>query len=132
MGLTADRTVYVEAAGAGVGVDDLGDWHNENPYVMRFSMTAPGDWIEPLQGMPLNPHGADPDEMPGVIRLATGDYDDGQRMVGWDTHSDVLNEPSDAWRNILAAMTGQPYSVYVDPLKFLPTWAKPPWLRLTG
>jgi cell wall assembly regulator SMI1 len=70
--------------------------------------------------------------MPGVIRLATGDYEDGQRMVGWDTHSDVLNEPSDAWRNILAAMTGQPYSVYVDPLKFLPTWAKPPWLRLTG
>jgi hypothetical protein len=132
MGLTADRTVYVEAAGAGVGVDDLGDWHNENPYVMRFSMTAPGDWIEPLQGMPLNPHGADPDEMPGVIRLATGDYDDGQRMVGWDTHTDVLNEPSDAWRNILAAMTGQPYSVYVDPLKFLPPWAKPPWLRLTG
>ena len=41
MGLTADRTIYVEAAGAGVGVDDVGDWHDKNPYVMRFSMTAP-------------------------------------------------------------------------------------------
>ena len=132
MGLTADRTIYVEAAGAGVGVDDLGDWHNENPNVMRYSMTAPGDWIEPLQGMPFNPHGADPDEMDGVIHLATGDYDDGRRMAGVDTHSDVLNEPSDAWRNILAVMTGQPYSVDVDPIDFLPQWARPPWLRLTG
>lgn len=125
MGLTADRTIYVEAAGAGVGVDDLGDWHNENPYVMRFSMTAPGDWIEPLQGMPLNPHGADPDEMAGVIRLATGEYDDGSRVAGWDSHSGVLNEPSDAWRNLLAVMTEQPYNVYVDPLRFLPPWLRP-------
>jgi hypothetical protein len=125
MGLTADRTIYVEAAGSGVGVDDLGDWHNENPYVMRFSMTAPGDWIEPLQGMPLNPHGADPDEMAGVIRLATGDYDDGRRVAGWDSHSDVLNEPSDAWRNIYAVMSGQPYGVYVDPLRWLHPWLRP-------
>lgn len=127
MGMTADRTVYVEGAGAGINVDDLGDWHNQNPDVMRFSMTAPGDWIEPLQGAPLNPHGADPDEMPGVIRLSTGEYDDGQRMAGWESHSDVLNEPSDAWRNILAVMTEQPYGVYVEPYRFLP-----PWLRPTG
>ena len=125
MGLTADRTIYVEGAGAGVGVDDVGDWHNENPYVMRFSMTAPGDWIEPLQGMPLNPHGADPDEMDGVIRLATGDYDDGRPVAGWDSHSGVLTEPSDAWRNILAVMTSQPYSVHVGPFDFLPPWLRP-------
>ncbi len=125
LGLTADRTMYVEAAGAGVNVDDLGDWHDSNPYVMRFSMTAPGDWIEPLQGMPLNPHGADPDEMPGVIRLATGDYDDGGRVAGWDSHGDVLNEPSDAWRNILAVMTGRAYTVYVDPYRFMPPWLRP-------
>ena len=31
MGLTADQTMYVAAAGAGVGVDDPGDWHNRNP-----------------------------------------------------------------------------------------------------
>jgi Alpha/beta hydrolase len=128
MGLTADRTIYVEAAGAGVDVDELSDWHNRNPYVMRFSMTAPGDWIEPLQGVPFDPHGADPDEMPGVIRLATGDYDDGRPMAGWSSHSDVLDEPSDAWRNLFAVMTGQPYTVYVEPRPLV----LPPWLRPTG
>lgn len=127
MGLTADRTLYVEAAGAGVGVEEPSDWHNLNRHVMRFSMTAPGDWIEPLQGLPINPHGADPDTMPGVIRLATGDYDDGRQMAGPDSHAAVLNEPSDAWRNILAVMTDKPFGVYVEPRSF---W--PPWMRLTG
>ncbi len=106
LGLTADRTLYVAAAGAGVGVDDPGDWHNRNPDVLRFSMTAPGDFIEAVQGVPGGPHGADPDEMPGVIRLATGYYDDGRLMAGPQAHSDVLNWPSDAWRNILAVITG--------------------------
>jgi hypothetical protein len=65
--------------------------------------------------------------MPGVIRLATGDYDDGRLMVGPGSHSDVLNEPSDAWRNILAVMTNEPFSIYTEPRR---PW--PPWLRLTG
>ena len=64
-GLTADRTLYLAAAGAGVGVDDPSDWHNRNPDVLRFSMTAPGDLIEAVQGIPASPHGADPDEMAG-------------------------------------------------------------------
>ena len=106
LGLTADRTLYVAAAGAGVGVDDPSDWHNRNPDVLRFSMTAPGDFIEAVQGIPGGPHGADPDEMPGVIHLATGYYDDGRLMAGPQAHSDVLNWPSDAWRNILAVITG--------------------------
>ena len=87
LGLTADRTLYVAAAGAGVGVDDPGDWHNRNPDVLRFSMTAPGDFIEAVQGIPGGPHGADPDEMPGVIHLATGYYDDGRLMAGSQAHS---------------------------------------------
>ena len=82
LGLTADRTLYVAAAGAGVGVDDPSDWHNRNPDVLRFSMTAPGDLIEAGAGHPGGPHGADPDEMPGVIHLATGDYDDGRPWPG--------------------------------------------------
>ncbi|MGZ5365387.1 MAG: alpha/beta hydrolase [Mycobacterium sp.] len=106
MGLTADQTMYVAAAGAGVGVDDPGDWHNRNPHVLRYSMTAPGDLIQAVQGIPGGPHGADPDEMVGVIHLATGHYDDGRVMGGWDAHSDVLNSPSDSWRNILAVITG--------------------------
>jgi hypothetical protein len=106
LGLTSDRTLFVAAAGAGVGVDDRGDWHNRNPDVLRFSMTAPGDFIQAVQGIPGGPHGADPDEMRGVIRLSTGHYDDGRLMAGPQAHTDVLNSPSDAWRNILAVITG--------------------------
>ena len=105
-GLTADRTLYLAAAGAGVGVDDPSDWHNRNPDVLRFSMTAPGDLIEAVQGFPTSPHGADPDDMPGVIHLPAGDYDDGRPMAGPDAHGDVINAPSDSWRNILAVITG--------------------------
>jgi hypothetical protein len=105
-GLTADRTLYLAAAGAGVGVDGPSDWHNRNPDVLRFSMTAPGDLIQAVQGFPTSPHGADPDDMPGVIHLPAGDYDLGRPMAGPDAHSDVINAPSDAWRNILAVITG--------------------------
>jgi pimeloyl-ACP methyl ester carboxylesterase len=106
LGLTADRVMYVAAAGSGVGVDDPGDWHNRNPEVNRFSMTAPGDWIEAVQGLPISPHGADPDSMPGVVRLHTGRRLDGSLMAGPAAHSAVINEPSDAWHNILAVITG--------------------------
>jgi hypothetical protein len=105
-GLTADRVIYVEAAGAGVGVHDPSDWHNRNPAVLRFSMTAPGDPISLVQGIPLGPHGADPDQMPGVIHLDTGRRLTGAPMAGPSAHSDVINEQSDAWHNILAVITG--------------------------
>jgi Alpha/beta hydrolase len=113
LGMTGDRMLYVAAAGAGVGVDDPRDWHNRNPDVMRFSMTAPGDFIQAVQGIPGGPHGADPDEMSGVIHLATGHYDDGRLMTGPQAHSDVLNWPSDAWRNILAVITGDSETLHL-------------------
>jgi hypothetical protein len=107
LGMTADRTLYLASAGAGVGIDDPGDWHNRNPDVLRFSMTAPGDVIELVQGIPGGPHGADPDHMPGVIHLATGDYDSGWPFAGPQTHTDIVNDPaSDSWRNVLAVITG--------------------------
>lgn len=105
-GLTADRVIFVEAAGAGVGVQSPADWHDRNPTVIRFSMTAPGDLISAVQGIPFGPHGADPDEMPGVVPLSAGRRLTGGPMIGPSTHSDVLTEPSDAWRNILAVITG--------------------------
>ncbi|CAJ1504039.1 alpha/beta hydrolase [[Mycobacterium] burgundiense] len=108
LGLTADRTIYVAAAGAGVGVLDETDWHNRNPDVQRYSMTAPGDPIEWVQGLPGSPHGADPDEMSGVWRLSTGRRLDGSEMSGLAAHSDIVNEPSDAWHNLLAVITGTP------------------------
>lgn len=106
LGLTADRTLYLAAAGAGVGVDDPSDWHNRNLDVLRFSMTAPGDLIQAVQGNPASPHGADPDHMPGVIHLDTGRYDDGRLMAGPQSHSDIVNAPSDSWRKVLAVITG--------------------------
>jgi len=105
-GLTADRVIYAEAAGAGVGVHAPTDWHNRNPAVLRFSITAPGDLIGLVQGVPFGPHGADPDRMPGVIPLAAGRRLNGWPMIGPATHSDVINEPSDAWCNVLAVITG--------------------------
>ena len=107
LGMTADRTLYAAAAGAGFGVDGPEDWHNRNPHVLRFSMTAPGDPIQLVQGIAGGPHGADPDEMPGVIPLATGRYDDGRLVAGPRAHTDVLSVAgSDAWRNVLAVIVG--------------------------
>ncbi len=62
--------------------------------------------IEAVQGNPASPHGADPDEMSGVIRLAPGDYDDGRPMAGPWAHTDIVNASSDSWRTILAVITG--------------------------
>ncbi|MGK2882061.1 MAG: alpha/beta hydrolase [Mycobacterium sp.] len=117
MGLTADRTLYIAAAGAGVGVDDPSDWHNRNPDVVRYAMTAPGDWIEYVQGVALGqgPHGADVDDLSGVVRLETGDYADGTPLQGWDAHSDIVNEPSGAWDNMLAVIAGEPVTTYTPP-----------------
>lgn len=107
LGLTADRTLYAAAAGAGFGVDGADDWHNRNPDVLRFSMTAPGDPIHIVQGFPGSPHGADPDGMPDVIHLATGRYDDGRLVAGPSAHTDIVGvTASDAWRNVLAVITG--------------------------
>jgi hypothetical protein len=106
LGLTADQVVYIAAAGAGVGVWDPSDWHNRNPAVLRFSMTAPYDPISLVQGIPFGPHGADPNRLPGVIQLDTGRRLTGAPMAGRPAHGDVLNEPSDAWQNILAVITG--------------------------
>jgi len=71
------------------------------------AMTAPADPIQLVQGLPGGPHGADPDRMPGVVQLATGRYDDGRLMAGPAAHTDVVNRmDSDAWRNLLAVITG--------------------------
>lgn len=111
LGLTSDSTLFLAAAGAGVGVDDAGDWHNRNPGVIRYSMTAPGDFIELVQGIPGGPHGVDPDEMSGVTPLRTGTYDDGRPVAGWDAHSGMLNRPGDSWRTILAIISGDTETV---------------------
>jgi pimeloyl-ACP methyl ester carboxylesterase len=115
-GMTADRVVYVASAGAGVGVQHESEWHNRNPDVQRYSITAPGDFIEYVQGAAngQGPHGADTDHMAGVTRLDTGyHHETGALIAGHDAHSAVLDAPSDARDNILAVITGDPVAPYV-------------------
>jgi hypothetical protein len=38
--------------------------------------------------------------------LPAGDYDDGRAVAGPWAHTDMVNVPSDSWRNILAVITG--------------------------
>ncbi|MEO9329044.1 alpha/beta hydrolase [Gordonia aurantiaca] len=109
LGLNADRVLY--ASSAGTGVFD-GGWNNPNPDVERYSMTAPGDMIHYIQSLPMNPHGSDPDSMPGVTRLDTGYYgpddDRVRRLVqGTDGHGNYWNDPkSDAFQNMVKVITG--------------------------
>jgi hypothetical protein len=101
LGLRADRVVH--ASSAGTGVYNM-DYHDPNPNVQRYSMTAPGDPISVVQSLPRDVHlsdipfannipgiphttdgqagnplgglpaATDPDKIPGVTRLDTGYY----------------------------------------------------------
>jgi hypothetical protein len=53
-------------------------------------------------------HGADPDLLPGVVRLDPGRHDDGRMVRG---HSDMFSADSTAWRNLLATMDAGRVSV---------------------
>lgn len=54
-------------------------------------------------------HGADPDDVAGVVRLDTGRFDASGRLVRG--HSGMFTPGSTAWRNLLATMTGGPVQV---------------------
>ncbi len=120
LGLRADRVLY--ASSAGTGVYD-GPWVNKNPKVQRFSMTAPGDLIGATQSLDkrINPHGSDPDEMPGVTRLDTGYYSQSNRdhpgeiVFGPDGHGDYWNDPgSTAFANMAGVISGGDVTGYVE------------------
>lgn len=127
LGLDADRTLLIEAAGAGAGVDSVAYYHNPNPDVGRYSMTAPGDFIELFQGFPGGPHGADPDSVAGLTRLHTGNFPEGyvnqdgkdmsgQMIEGFSAHSAVFEPRSDAWWNMYGVLSGGEVTPYVAPL----------------
>ncbi|MFI9511249.1 alpha/beta hydrolase [Nocardia sp. NPDC052566] len=140
LGLRADRVLH--ASSAGTGIYDS-EWHNPNPNVQRYSMTAPGDLIGVAQSAPRdlpgnvelpdaspipshNPHGGlpagtDPDKIPGVTRLDTGYYGDhnhnGEREVvfGKDGHGTYWDDPdSTAFRNISGVIAGTEVTGYVE------------------
>jgi hypothetical protein len=126
LGLDADRILLIESAGAGAGVDSIAEYHNPNPDVGRYSMTAPGDFIDLVQGVPGGPHGADPDTVEGLTRLHTGNFPDGyvngdgddqsgQMIEGFSAHSNVFVPRSDAWWNMYNVFTGGEVTPYVAP-----------------
>src|SRR5690606_30121898 len=79
-GLDADRVLHIESAGMGHDVHSGSDLPRSQRDVDRYSMTAPGDFIELTQGVQKGGigHGADPDTFDGTTRLHTGDKADGQ------------------------------------------------------
>jgi hypothetical protein len=118
-GMRVDRVLHVESAGIGASVftpEDLA-----YPGTPRYSMTAPGDPIELTQGVHAQGlgHGADPDTFPGVTRLETGLRDASDtslgRLTGVDAHTDVFEQKSTAWANMLAVMVGDEVTLYAEP-----------------
>ena len=124
IGLRADAVVHVESAGAGTGVSSPDAY--ADPGQERYALMAPGDPMDSFDGdiylgevfglgeafgPILSPHGAAASELPGVTVLETGSLDDGTPLtgdaLGADVHSKVLERDSDAWKNILAVITGE-------------------------
>ncbi|MGN6610857.1 MAG: alpha/beta hydrolase [Angustibacter sp.] len=135
-GLTADRVVHVSSAGTEDAPSRAGgaqvfsmtapddpiqlaqahDLDDAPQHLARISPPALAPEAAAL-GLALRAlvpgeqvgHGADPDLVPGVVRLDTGRFDGTDRLVRG--HSGVFTPGSTAWRNLLATMTGEPVQV---------------------
>jgi hypothetical protein len=123
-GLDADIVLHIASAGMG-NVRDPYDY--PNPTRPRYSMTAPGDLIGLVQGLPSPPgigHGPDPDKFRCMTTLPTGRLPDdpaafdelgepldgraGDRIEGLHSHSDLFIHHSDAWWQIYRVLSGDP------------------------
>ena len=121
-GLAVDAVLHVASAGVG-RVRDPYDF--PDPRRPRYSMTAPGDLIGLVQGLPTPPglgHGPDPDDFRCVTTLPTGRLPDdpaardelgrplgeraGSTIGGVSSHSDVFIRYSDAWWGIYRFLVG--------------------------
>jgi hypothetical protein len=121
-GLDADAVIHIASAGMG----EVSDPHDYPvPERSRYSMTAPGDVIGFVQGLPGPPglgHGPDPDTFRCVVRLATGylpadpaALDElgeplgeraGTPIRGFSSHSEVFTPHSHAWWRIYRVLLG--------------------------
>ncbi|GAB09528.1 hypothetical protein GOARA_043_00030 [Gordonia araii NBRC 100433] len=111
LGLNADRVVYASSAGTGV-IDDQ-PWSNPNPDVQRYSLTPPGDPIHWSQMAPMQ-HGGDPDTAPGVQRIDSGYYGNGDLVEGQSAHGKYWDDPeSDAFQNMVKIIKGEEPEPYV-------------------
>jgi hypothetical protein len=121
-GLDADVVLHIASAGVGNARDP---YDYPDPTRPRYSITAPGDLIGFVQGLPAPPglgHGADPDGFRCVTTLPTGRLPAnpaatnelgellgdraGDRIGGWSSHSDLFIHHSDAWWEIYRVFTG--------------------------
>lgn len=141
-GLAADAVMHIASAGMG----EVGDPHDyPQPHRSRYSMTAPGDLIGLVQGMPALPglgHGPDPDRFRCVTTLPTGSLpaepaamdESGQPLGeragaplgGVSSHSEVFIPYSDAWWQIYRVFLGRVPS----PDRCPPPDYEPPHLRV--
>jgi hypothetical protein len=112
-GMVVDRILLIEASGS--GVRSIAEY--AAPDTPRYSMTAPGDFIEPIQASEA--HGRDPDELDGVVRLETGRVDDADPssdlLSGFGSHSQVFDVDTTAWKNIYNVMTGGQVDLWTPP-----------------
>lgn len=121
-GLDADAVFHIASIGVGK-VRDPYDY--PEPTRPRYSMTAPGDLISYVQGVPLPPglgHGPDPDTFRCVVELPTGNLpkhpgtvDENGRVLGEragkpiggiSSHSEIFIRYSDAWWQIYRVFIG--------------------------
>lgn len=112
LGLSADRVVYASASGTGVLPGGADAWVNHDA-AQRYSVTPPGDPIQPVQSS--GAHGGDPDSAPGVTRMDSGDYSNGERVHGMGGHGAYFDDPgSDAFKNMVAVIRGDSVTLYVE------------------
>lgn len=121
-GLDADAVLHIASAGMGTARDP---YDYPDPTRPRYSLTADGDLIGLVQGMPAPPgigHGPDPDDFRCVASLSAGDLPSdaaardeegepigaraGAPIGGVSSHSEVFIQGSDAWQTILDVFTG--------------------------
>ncbi len=121
-GLSADAVLHIASAGVGE-VSDPYDY--PVPDRPRYSLTAPGDLISYVQGLPGLPglgHGPDPDTFRCTLELPTGYLPDdpeapdefgeplggraGRPIGGVSSHSEVFIRHSDAWWQIFRVFLG--------------------------
>jgi hypothetical protein len=127
-GLSADRIMYVSAAGMVRGVDALQDFPNTKD-VSHYALMARDDLVVgTIQGQDGTAmHGQSPLNAEGVIRLETGFVKDGNPDSGAiedhnipgngtipaiDAHSTILQRGTGAFENIVAVITGGSAELY--------------------
>jgi hypothetical protein len=121
-GLDADMVLHIASAGVGNARDP---YDYPDPTRPRYSLTAPGDLIGFVQGLPAPPglgHGVDPDSFRCVTTLPTGRLPTeraatdefgmllgdraGDQIGGISSHSEVFIRYSEAWWGIYRVFTG--------------------------